>query len=282
MKRALAVVTALLIVIVSTSALASRDLSKVRSWVCFYGAIFPGGGTPDYDLYVLSSDGHPDLAFIKSRGGIAVGYASFGEINKSDPHFPGLMTEKVLVDKNENWPDAYRVDIRSKKWHDHVIDVLIPRVLAQGFDGIFVDTIDTADYLAKTNKMNGSVKGAIALIKKVRRKYPGMAIVLNNGLFMIDEVGNQIDALVVEDIYTFYDFKKKRYEMTTEEWTSERIKPLKGFQEKFKKPVLSLDYLQAKDKRDIKLVSGKARGDGFIPYISDIDLKEIFFHPGPL
>ena len=67
--------------------------------------------------------------------------------------------------------------------------------------------------------------------------------------------------------------------MATEKWTEDRLVPVKKFQETFKKPVLSLDYLEASDKKDIAKVRREAMGQGFVPYISDIGLKKIFFHP---
>jgi uncharacterized protein (TIGR01370 family) len=148
-----------------------------------------------------------------------------------------------------------------------------------GFDGIFMDTVDTADYLEKVKGIEGQVKGAIKLIKEIRRKYPQLIMVLNNGLFLTDQVGKQIDALVVEDIYTLYDFKTKSYDVATEKWTAERLVPVKRFQETFNKPVLALDYLKASDKKAIARISREAMAQDFIPYISDIGLKSIFFHP---
>lgn len=260
------------------AACANRGLSKVKSWVVFYEGEFPQG-IPYFDLYILDSSNHPDVIPLKQEGKKVVGYVSFGEVAKHNDYFKAIENQKLLVDQNENWPDSYRVNIKEKAWHNFLIDIVIPKILAQGFEGVFIDTIDTADYLENVKKIPGSLDGAKKLIESVRKHFPKMIIILNNGLSLIEGVGKDIDALLVEDVYTLYDFKKKKYQLTTEEWTKERLVPIKRFQEKFKRPVLTLDYLDKNDKKGIKKIVIEAKKDNLLPYISDIHLKTIFFHP---
>ena len=280
MKRLSIAFVAALCMMLSTTCKAppSDKLAGTKSWLCFYGEKLPADTSP-YDLYVFSSAGHPAIAPLKQMGKRVVGYISLGEVAKHDPLFSEIESKKLLVDENENWPGSFRVRIGDRKWRKFVVKKIIPRILDKGFDGVFMDTVDTADYLEKVKEIEGQVKGAIKLIKEIRKKYPQLIMVLNNGLFLTDEVGRQIDALVVESIYTLYDFKKKSYDMATEKWTEDRLVPVKKFQETFKKPVLSLDYLEASDKKDIAKVRREAMGQGFVPYISDIGLKKVFFHP---
>lgn len=268
----------------SVSAFAQNRLSKINSWLCFYSGQLPplmtGKGTlSSYDLYIFDSRVHPDLKPLRNAGGLTVGYVSLGEINEESPNFQTARLEKLLVDENKNWPGSHRVDIANPKWHDLVINKMIPKTLAEGFDGIFIDTIDTAVYLQNEKKMDGEIAGAVTLLREVRKKYPNMIIVLNGGLFLTNEVGNIIDALVIEDVFTQYDFKKKRYKIAPPDWTNERIISLKEFQKKFAKPVLALDYLRSTDKKNIEIVSKSLQKEGFLPYISEINLDKIFFHP---
>lgn len=283
MKRinAAALCTALFFILIglSPSSQASDRLSGIRSYLCFYEAAFPSPDIPKFDLYIFDSSHHPNIAALKKKGSKVVGYVTLGEISTHSPDFARMKKQKLLVDENKNWPGSYRVDIRKKAWHKYVVDELIPRTLKQGFDGIFIDTIDTAEYLKTDKKIAGSIAGAVELIKGIRKKYPSIAIVLNNGLFLIDKVGGDIDALLVEDVYTLYDFKTKRYNLATLAWTAERLPPLKAFQKAFRKPVLTLDYLKATDKQAIREIADKARKEGFVPYISDIHLQTIFFKP---
>ncbi|MBU0504941.1 MAG: endo alpha-1,4 polygalactosaminidase [bacterium] len=251
----------------------------MNSWLCFYKDTFPPSFTYNYDLYILDRNKHPDLNTIKKHGGKTVGYVSFGEVNIHDAHYKETKMRKLLVDKNPRWPDAIRVQIGHEKWHTIILNKVIPETIAKGFDGIFIDTIDTAQYLEEDKKMRGSIAGAIQLINKIRKKYPKLIMVMNNGLFILDQIGKHIDALVVEDVYTTYNFKINKYQLAKKSWTQNRKTPLKAFYMKHKKPVLPLEYLKASDIKGMKKVTEQAKNDGFIPYISDIHLTKIFYHP---
>ncbi|MFH1830235.1 MAG: endo alpha-1,4 polygalactosaminidase [Pseudomonadota bacterium] len=277
MKIKLTHIVLLLMFATPLQSFAQNNLLGIGSWLCFYDNAFPTKEIPRYDLYILDSSNHPDLVPLKTHGSKVVGYVSFGEVNKTDPRFDEFMREGLLVEENENWPGSHRVDIRNDKWHSYVLNTLIPKTLSEGFDGIFIDTIDTAHYLEQVKGMKGASRGAIKLLKEVRKKYPNLIIILNNGLSLLNDVGMIIDALLIEDVYTLYDFKKKQYKMAADKWSNERLIPLKEFQDKFQKPVLTLDYLKPRDKKNIRKVAKKAKAQGFIPYVSDIDLKTIFF-----
>jgi polysaccharide biosynthesis protein PelA len=259
--------------------IAAHSLNKINSWLCYYKDTFPSSFSYNYDLYILDRNSHPDLNAIKKHGGKSVGYVSFGEVNKHEAHYKETKMRKLIVDKNPSWPDAMRVQIGHKKWHDIILNKVIPEIVAKGFDGIFIDTIDTAQYLENDKKLSGSISGAISLIKKIRKKYPKLILVMNNGLFLLDHIGKHIDALVVEDVYTSYNFKKNKYQLAKSAWTKNRIIPLISFNTKFKKPVLPLEYLKGSDTKNIRKVTERAKSDGFIPYISDIHLTKIFYHP---
>jgi len=257
---------------------AKDKLKNIKSWICYYQSNLPKE-TPRYDLYIFDSTYFPNLMPIKAQGSSVIGYISLGEVTATSSYFPKVKNDKLIIDENENWPGAFRINIKNKKWHNFVINVLMPNIIAKGFDGIFIDTIDTAEYLENDKKISGSIKGAVSLIKKIRKKYPDIIIVLNNGLTLTDKVGRYIDAIVVEDIYTLYDFKDKKYQLATPKWTAERLIPIKEFQEKFGKPVLSLDYLRTNQRKMIQKVTNLAKSEGFVPYITDINLKTVFFHP---
>ncbi|MFH1653660.1 MAG: endo alpha-1,4 polygalactosaminidase [Pseudomonadota bacterium] len=258
---------------------AENRTDKINSWLCFYGGEFPAENIPKFDLYILDSINHPQIEPLKNKGSKVVGYLSLGEIAKHNWYFEEMKAKNIFVEENENWPGAFRIDIKNKKWLKSLIKEIIPEILARGFDGLFLDTIDTAEYLETQKGVKGSIKGAVKLIKQIRKKFPNIIIVLNNGLFLTDMVGDEIDALVVEDIYTTFDFKNKKYSLTSEEWTRERLAPIKLFQETFQKPVLALDYVSPGDKKTIEKISEMARSQNLIPYISTIELDKIFFHP---
>jgi uncharacterized protein (TIGR01370 family) len=255
----------------------NNRLKSVRSYVVFYGDEWPEGRAPRADLYILHTTHHPPIEPLKARGGKVIGYVSVGEIFHKDPAFERIKAEGLIIDENPNWPGDFRIRIQSDGWQRFVLNELIPRTLSQGFDGIFIDTIDTAEYLRDDKRMADAVPGAARLINDIRKRFPGIVMVLNNGFFVLDRVGADIDGLLVEDIFTSYNFNEKTYNLASKAHMISRIVPPQRFHEKFGKQLFTLEYLNPTDTKDIELVVKRAREEGFIPYIADIHLETIFF-----
>ncbi len=279
MKRTVIMSCLALGLLSSVAASAQGKLSGVGSWLCFYGDAWPQKEPARYDLYILSRDNHPDIAPLKASKSLAIGYVSAGEVNSADPFFGKVKAAGLIVEKNPDWAGAYRVNMKDERWQGILLDEVIPDVIAKGFDGVFLDTMDVASYLETTKGMAGTVSAAAGFIRKIREKFPKAVIVLNNALPVADLAGDAIDALLVEDVYTLYDFKNRRYKTAAKEWTDERTAELKSFARRHGKPVLTLDYAKPADAATAKKVGARAVKDGFVPYISDIHLKTIFFHP---
>ena len=103
------------------------------------GAGAPGG--------VREAHHHPPLAPPKAIGLEVFGYLSLGEAERGRRRFAQAEAAGVLLDANPDWPRAHHVDLRSPAWRDIVLDRLIPPILAQGFDGVFLDTLDDCAFL---------------------------------------------------------------------------------------------------------------------------------------
>ena len=148
----------------------SNKLSGIKSWLCFYSETLPDN-TQKYDLYIFANEAFPPLEPLKKAGSKIVGYISLGEVETYNPYYEETMKEKLLFDENKNWPGSFRVNLANKKWHNIVIKKLIPKIIAKGFEGIFIDTIDTAIYLENEKGVKGAIDGAVKLIKNIRKKW---------------------------------------------------------------------------------------------------------------
>ncbi len=76
-----------------------------------------------------------------------LGYLSVGEADPRRPYGTEVRAAPFLVEPDPAWPDNFRVDVRDRRWQQILLGEEIPRLLAQGFDGLMLDTIDTAPYL---------------------------------------------------------------------------------------------------------------------------------------
>ena len=88
------------------------------------------------------------------------------EINKNiDPFFPLLKSHNLILQENPNWKDSFYVDVRDPLWAKTVLEDIVPSVLRQGFDGLFLDTLDNPIDLEDKNheKFSGMTETAAHL-----------------------------------------------------------------------------------------------------------------------
>jgi endo-alpha-1,4-polygalactosaminidase (GH114 family) len=81
-----------------------------------------------------------------------------------------VQNQNFIAGKNDNWGSLV-IDMRSPKWQGILLDIVIPKVLAQGFDGIFLDTIDSAMALAQGKdaaQYKGMREGVLEFLRRVR------------------------------------------------------------------------------------------------------------------
>ena len=126
----------------------NRSPESIKTWAVFYAPDAPTKILQEFDLVVLDPgnqtnpkrkpDGHP----------IYLGYVSIGEAEEERAHFAKIKGASFLVDKNPDWGSWY-VDVRSDQWQRFLLDEVIPEIFKQGFDGLFMDTLDTAAHLEK-------------------------------------------------------------------------------------------------------------------------------------
>ena len=82
------------------------------------------------------------------------------------------------------------VDVRNPEWKEIIIQDVIPRILKAGFDGLFLDTIDTAAHLHAKHpkKYIGIKKAMIELIRDIKEHYPNLFLISNNGFLILEEI----------------------------------------------------------------------------------------------
>ncbi|MFQ5751432.1 MAG: endo alpha-1,4 polygalactosaminidase [bacterium] len=258
------------------------DSKKINNWVCVYNENASISALKKFDLAVLDADAHPDLTALKNSPTILIGYVSLGEVGSYRWYWPFIANKPWILDKNPNW-DGRMIDVRAAEWHDWVIEKIIPRILAKGFDGIFLDTIDNAAYLEKYHpekKYPGAQASMIHLIKAIRNKFPKKYILVNRGSAILNEIGAFIDGVVAESIFSAIDLnaKQKLRSRTADEYEPE-VQKLLAARKKFNLMVFTLDYTETENNKFfIRDVIAKARQNDFIPYISTTKLDSVYLY----
>jgi uncharacterized protein (TIGR01370 family) len=274
-KKAYMVMTVALSLLFSASSCLAASLPRVDNWACFYGSK-ENPSLTRFDLVVLESGHLPAPA---KTGGkpIALGYVSLGEAAMDGRYWDVLKDETFLLDKSEAW-NSKLIDIRSPQWRTFVLERLVPDVLARGYDGVFLDTLDSSLFLEeqRPNDFSGMRQAALDLADAIREKYPDILICLNRAAPLWPELASKVQFVLAECLYGDYDFKNKRFVLTNK---ADRAQLLSlAAQAKRTNPelvLLSLDYISPKDSSGIKAATSFSRRNGFIPYVSTPKLDAV-------
>lgn len=203
-------------------------------------------------------------------------YISLGAVNVSRSYWPRIRDKAFVVEQDDEWPDSYRMDLRSPEWQGMILNELIPEIINQGFSGIFLDTIDVPYRLeAKSlKKFKGSHEALVALILEIRKKFPKLGILPNNAMPILPQIGKVIDGVVVEDLYTRYNFVDKTYGVTPLEDTRPMEAALDAFLKKDKKPVYVVLYGDPNSQL-IRDSIAKCKAKGYHWYVTTVDLTKV-------
>jgi uncharacterized protein (TIGR01370 family) len=223
-----------------------------------------------YDLVIIEPYNYKkeDIQKLKSLNPNikVIAYLSIGEVDKDRNYFKEC--QKIIIGKDQNW-NSYYVNVSSPIWQKIILDE-VKKFKDMGFDGVFLDTVDSAIY---TNQK----KEVIELIKKIRKENPNIIIIQNRGFEVVDKTSPYIDGVLFEDFTTTYNFESKKacyWEGNDLNWVNSQAEKLKSLREKYNLIILTLDYVS--DDEMAKRCIEHAEQYDFIPMVTkDIYLNTI-------
>ncbi len=255
--------------------------AQFNTWLCNYGTSFGPAEYGRFDLVVLDGLRHPPLVRREPGKPVLLGYVTVGESDPSSPTWMLAQNQGFVAGTNDNWGSLV-IDMRSAKWQAILLDLVIPKVLAQGFDGILLDTIDSALALAEGKdaaKYYGMRESILEFLRTVRTRYPNIHICMNRGLELLPEAAPFINSLLIEDLSYEYDFDKKEYRAVKQQVRQALVAAArKGLAANPALTVLTLDYATPDQKERIKAAISYSRSKGFVPYVSTLALDKVYYH----
>lgn len=260
----------------------AKPQRTIKPWAVYYDSKLPSQAFDKFDLLIFDTQHHPQLQPLLDRGKTLIGYLNAGEVEERERFFEAVKKEGILLQENGNWKKSYYVDMRDKRWAKRVIEELIPRILHKGFQGVFLDTLDNPIELEREqpDKYPGMRQAAINLVKAIRYHYPTLPIIVNRAFEILPDLGDKINIVLGESMYTAYDKEKKEYKLNNPEFYQSELKMLQDFKKQFPKVrVLSLDYVSPKDISKIKEIYALQRQNGFEPFVSVIELNQVIEEP---
>ena len=239
-----------------------------------------------FDLIVIdySSDGSEsgewtpgEIAAAQSSGKTLVSYISIGEAEDYRYYWDPSWTTNPpswLGPENPDWAGNYKVRFWDPGWQAIVFDYL-DRIVAQGFDGIYMDIIDAYYYWSEESPEQPNADALMVDFVVAIRSYltsigrPDMLVIPQNGEFILveDDVTpalraaylDAIDAIGVEDLFHPGDLDENN-PFGPE---VDRLDMVREYRDAGK-TVLSIDYLT--DPALIAQYTSAAFAESFFPY----------------
>ena len=265
-----------------SEATAKPPANAALRWGVDYGAATDPVLARACALLVLEPHHARPIAPLRGPGSILLGYFSLGEVERSRPYFAGLEKAGALRAANPNWPDARLADLRHPAWRAAVLDRLVPAILALGYDGIFIDTMDNAEAMERQDPVanTGMVAAGVSLIAAVRARFPKIRIMLNRGYALLPDVAPKIDYLLGEAMASRWNFAAKRYDLLSDSdwaWQAGRLRAAQA-----RNPALTLttlDYWDPADTKQVAALYARERAAGFSPYVATLALDRLMPEP---
>lgn len=265
----------------------NRVPQAVKHWAVYYNNVLPAEAFLPYDLVVFDDAVHPPLTPLQSPSRILLGYVSLGE---AAPHRPFEVHNRVGLKLTENpfWKGNQIIDVSLPAWRKFLLEEHIPSILAQGFNGIMIDTIDSPLYLAwnKPDHYGELYVACVKLVKAIRKKYPQMVIMVNRGFevgskrSILPDIAREVDFVLAESTMAQQDHLTKKFTFHPPKMQHNSREILTAAQKV--NPhlrILSLDYWDPKEVEGVKNLYRAQRQNGYIPQVSTVLLDTLYPEP---
>lgn len=260
----------------------SREAGKMRitmntRWLCYYSDDRGVLDVAGYDLLILDTEALGYLTKDDKAGRICLGYLNLGEADTFRWFWPDIADKQWVLKANPDWPDARLIDVASDEWADLVVEQLAKEIMAAGYDGFFLDCVDTPEGLFSDQPARRArgIQAMVGLIERLRSTYPNAIIVQNSGFEVVEKTGQYIDAFLFEGtISTWRMAKNKKIHYSRR--TKEELDWLKPRLDKVRKsgiPILALEYVDPGNPSEMTSVKEAASANGDSPFLAQKDLS---------
>ncbi|MDF1734572.1 MAG: endo alpha-1,4 polygalactosaminidase [Minwuia sp.] len=281
------------------SGTARADLSGVRHftyWLANPGPALIAASGFDMAVVDYSRDGsgaeafsRDDIALMQQKPDgerrIVLSYLSVGEAEDYRYYWKPEWSSKApswLEAVNPDWPGNFKVRYWDPNWKRIIFgspDAYLDRIIAAGFDGVYLDIIDAYWYFQEKGRKTAAKEMTdfvMELAAYARRKVPGFRIVPQNAEdLMVDPAYlAMVDGLGKEDAFFGWDGDGVPNADESTAWIMQHLKLITDAG----KPVFLIEY--PSDPERIREAYRKGRDAGLIPYSTVRALDRMVVNPG--
>jgi len=256
----------------------ARPLEGITKWLCYYGDDRRVLEVRDAQLLILDGDSIGLLSDADKRGRLVLAYLSLGEAEEWRWYWREVRDKPWVLPENPAWAGDHFVDPRSEEWRRLVVRRIAARLIAKGYDGFLLDTLDTVDFLLDQHPLRyeGAARGMVGIVRDLRRRYPQAVIVANGGFSFIEGFAPYVNAVMLEGVRSTWagaekHARRRRPDETA--WIDARLRRAKALG----LPVLALEYVDRNDAKAAAEVEREVRALGCIPFLGQ---KHLDWFPG--
>ncbi len=238
----------------------------------YYGEHPPQDKLRWFDTVVVSPDSLFNPRDFNTQQSKALAYLSVGEAPIAVSR---TLPKEAVIGKNTIWASEV-MDISNPAWQKYLLDQVANRT-RQGYQGFFLDTLDSYQLAAKTDAdKQKQVAALISLIQKIKQQSPQAQIILNRGFELVPQVKNLINGVAAESLFASWDQKNKRYVPVP---ANERMALLKELYTVKAQhiPVISIEYVPDGQTQLANNVIKQVNQMGFTPWVTNGELTNLDF-----
>lgn len=152
-----------------------------------YSAVVPTAPLQLHGLSIVPPDARLDLAATHAEGNKVLAYLSVGEVAGDAPYLEVARQRGLRVrGRNEIW-NSEILDLSDPGWTELIVNELAAQAAARGFDGFFLDTLDS---IWESDRAAG-----IELLRQLRAAHPEAKIVANRGFDLLSVLQGIVDGV---------------------------------------------------------------------------------------
>ncbi|SMO69509.1 endo alpha-1,4 polygalactosaminidase [Fodinibius sediminis] len=192
-----------------------------------------------YKLLIVEPDHYskPEIDSLNTSTNKLIAYVSLGEVNRNRWYYP-LLEKRGFLGVNEQWGSQY-LNLADSTTRAILLGKVIPNIMKKGFDGLFLDTVDgVAPYTDRSHLQSCMID----MIAKIHKANPQAFVVQNSGLFMLDKTNQFIDAVLIEDVASSYNFGDQTYGLKLRKKYKDKVESIGRYSSLYDKPILIVDF----------------------------------------
>lgn len=226
-----------------------------------------------YRVSIISPEADLTRINMNQPGKKIFGYLSIGEIAPDASYVNDAMRMGFDMQyKNQTW-GSHLMDVSDPRWQNYIVDNLARQISSKGFQGFFLDTVDSHQILARgsESRKKSLEDGIVTIVNRLNERYPNMDILLNRGFDVWQRVAGSIDGVLAESLFHTYDFATGKYGPTSkgdQEWLLGKLKSI----QQGGVPIYVIDYALPEQRDSIQRLYERYEGLGFNLCVSNVEL----------